>query len=337
LLRVTGARRSVVRVSTVQELAGAVRSGDRAALARAITLVESRRASDVPDAEALLQELLPHSGASLRVGITGAPGVGKSTLIEALGLRLCAAGRHVAVLAVDPSSAVTGGSILGDKTRMTDLSRHPSAFIRPSPGGSTLGGVAARTREAMLLCEAAGFDTVLVETIGTGQSEVAVAGMVDFFLLLLSPAAGDELQGIKRGVMELADGVLVHKADGDLAPAADRAAQQCLLAMRVLHGGLAEPPPVWIGSSVTGRGLDELWDTIAARLQAARASGALAARRARQAGDWLDQTVRELLLAEFLADATIAGAMVAAKDDVAAGRRLPGAAARALLALRGRP
>ncbi|MFY9340870.1 MAG: methylmalonyl Co-A mutase-associated GTPase MeaB, partial [Planctomycetota bacterium] len=249
-------------VSTGPELANAIRAGDRAALARGITLVESMRPADEAAAEALLQALLPHTGDSLRIGITGAPGVGKSTLIEALGIDLCAAGRKVAVLAVDPSSAVSGGSILGDKTRMTELSRHPAAFIRPSPGAEAPGGVARHTREALLLCEAAGHDVVLVETIGTGQSEVAVHGMVDFFLLLLSPAAGDELQGIKRGVMELADAVLVHKADGDLAAAADRASQQCTLAMRVLHGGDAAPPPVLLASALTRRGLPELWQAI---------------------------------------------------------------------------
>jgi LAO/AO transport system kinase len=323
-------------VTSTNELAAAIRAGDRTALARGITLVESRRDADVPLAETLLQELLPHTGQSIRVGITGAPGVGKSTLIETLGLELCGKGHHVAVLAVDPSSAVTGGSILGDKTRMGELARHANAFIRPSPGGDTLGGVAARTREALLLGEAAGHDVVLVETIGTGQSEVAVHGMVDFFLLLLSPAAGDELQGIKRGVMELADGVLVHKADGDLAAAADRAAQQCLLAMRVLHGGEADPPPVLVGSSVTRRGVNELWQAITARVAAARASGSFAARRSRQAGDWLDGVVRERLLAEFLGDTRIAAAMTRARDDVARGSILPGAAARSLLALRRR-
>ncbi len=323
-------------MASTHELANAIRSGDRAALARGITLVESQRDGDLAAAEALLQALLPHTGQALRVGITGVPGVGKSTLIEALGLRLCARGHRVAVLAVDPSSAVTGGSILGDKTRMTELSRHRNAFIRPSPGGDTLGGVAARTREAMLLCEAAGHDIVLVETIGTGQSEVAVHGMVDFFLVLLSPAAGDELQGIKRGVMELADGVLVHKADGDLAAAADRAAQQCLLAMRVLHAGDADPPPVVVGSSVTGRGLDELWQAIEQRLARARSNGALQDRRQRQAGEWLDHAVRERLLAEFTGDTAIAAALQQARADVAGGRALPGAAARALLAMRRR-
>ncbi|MBL8728370.1 MAG: methylmalonyl Co-A mutase-associated GTPase MeaB [Planctomycetes bacterium] len=315
----------------MQQLAAAIRSGDRAALARGITLIESRRDADTAAADELLQLLLPHTGRSARIGITGAPGVGKSTFIEAFGLRRCAEGHRVAVLAVDPSSAVTGGSILGDKTRMTELSRHPHAFIRPSPGGGTLGGVAARTREAMLLCEAAGFDLVLVETIGTGQSEVAVHGMVDWFLLLLSPAAGDELQGIKRGVMELADGVLVHKADGDLAAAADRAAQQCLLALRVLHPGDAEPPPVVLGSSSTGRGLDDLWQVIEHRLAARRASGAFAARRRQQADDWLDTAVQDRLLGQFLADPATAAAMRSARERVARGELLPSAAARQLV------
>jgi len=316
------------------ELAERIRRGDRSALARGITLVESRREADAAPAERLLQELMPHRGGALRVGITGAPGVGKSTLIETLGTRLCDAGHKVAVLAVDPSSSVTGGSILGDKTRMANLSRHGNAFVRPSPGGDTLGGVAARTREAMLVCEAAGFDVVLVETIGTGQSEVAVHGMVDFFLLLLSPAAGDELQGIKRGVMELADGILIHKADGDLAAAADRAAQQCLLAMRILHGGEPHPPPVVIGSSLTGRGLDELWQAIEGQAARHRSDGTFAERRARQATEWLEQALRERLVADLLGSPGLAQALARARLDVAAGRALPSTAARALLAQR---
>jgi LAO/AO transport system kinase len=321
-------------VTSTQHLAAAIRGNDRTALARGITLVESRREADVAAADDLLDKLLPHAGNSLRIGITGAPGVGKSTLIEALGLLLCGAGRRVAVLAVDPSSSVTGGSILGDKTRMTELSRHPNAFIRPSPGGDTAGGVAARTREAMLLCEAAGYDTILVETIGTGQSETAVHGMVDFFLLLLSPAAGDELQGIKRGVMELADGVLVHKADGDLAAAAERAAQQCELALRVLHGANAPSPPVVVGSSVLGRGLDALWRAIDERLATARSGGAFDQRRAHQASEWLDAAVRERLLADFLDDPATAKAMAEARLSVERGEALPSRAARQLVARR---
>lgn len=318
-------------VASSDHLADAVRSGDRSALARAITLVESRRAADLTEAEAVLAALLPHSGRALRVGVTGAPGVGKSTLIEGLGTKLCDAGRRVAVLAVDPSSSVTGGSILGDKTRMDQLSRHPNAFIRPSPGGGTLGGVASRTQEAMLTCEAAGYDVVLVETIGTGQSEVAVHGMVDFFLVLLSPAAGDELQGIKRGVMELADGVLIHKADGDLLPAANRTAQQCMLAMRVLHAGEHAAPPVLVGSSQSGDGIDELWRTIEQRLEVRRKDGALDARRSRQAVAWLDRTVRDALLDEFLSAPDVERALESARDRVAAGEQVPTAAARQLL------
>ena len=243
------------------ELAAAVVAGDRPALAVAITRIESTRARDELGAEALLRELLPHSGKSQRIGITGAPGVGKSTLIETLATQLCESGHKVAVLAIDPSSTRTGGSILGDKTRMPRLANHERAFVRPSPGGSTPGGTAARTRESMLVCEAAGFDVIIVETIGTGQSETAVASMVDFFLLLLSPAAGDELQGIKRGVMELADAVLVHKADGELQQAAERAAQQCRLALQVLHSGSGRDsmPQVLAGSSIEGRNIDELW------------------------------------------------------------------------------
>jgi LAO/AO transport system kinase len=323
--------------ATPEQAAVAIRAGDRAALARAITLVESRRPDDERAAEALLQRLLPHTGRAARIGVTGAPGVGKSTLIEALGTRLCAAGRRVAVLAVDPSSALSGGSILGDKTRMNELARHPGAFVRPSPGGDAAGGIAAHTREAMLLCEAAGHDVVIVETVGTGQSEVAVHGMVDFFLLLLSPAAGDELQGIKRGVMELADGVLVNKADGDLAAAAERAAQQCALALRVLHAGDASPPPVVVGSAATGRGLDELLATIDGTIAARTADGSLVRRRERQAAAWLDHAVAERLRAELLADPAVAAALAAARADVAAGRRLPGAVAREVLALRRRP
>lgn len=317
-------------MSHPDQLAADLKRGDRAALARAITLVESRREQDAAAADALLQLALPDSGAALRIGITGAPGVGKSTLIEALGVRLCERGHRIAVLAVDPSSSRTGGSILGDKTRMSELSRRSDAFIRPSPGGDTLGGVASRTREALLLCEAAGHDIVFVETIGTGQSETAVHGMVDFFLLLLSPAAGDELQGIKRGVMELADGVLVHKADGDLEAAADRAAQQCLLAMRVLHAGDATPPPVLVASSVTGKGLDEGWQAITTRLDANRKSGEFDARRSSQAGEWLDTAVRERLLTEFLANPANANAMAAARERVTRGEALPSREARRL-------
>lgn len=313
------------------DLAESIRLGDRSALARGITLVESRRPKDAEAAERLLGDLLKDTGKAMRIGITGAPGVGKSTLIEALGLQLCAAGHKLAVLAVDPSSSVTGGSILGDKTRMDELSRHPDAFIRPSPGGGTLGGVAGRTQEAMLLCEAAGYDVVLIETIGTGQSEVAVHGMVDFFLVMLSPAAGDELQGIKRGVMELADGVLVHKADGDLLPAANRTAQQCMLAMRVLHSGEQDPPTVMTASSVAQTGIDELWQVIAAHIHRRQQNGDFDARRSHQAVNWLDRTVRDALLDELLAAPNAKSEFAAAQVRVAAGEQVATAAARDLL------
>tara|TARA_R110002072_G_scaffold4174_1_gene29343 strand:- start:28181 stop:29242 length:1062 start_codon:yes stop_codon:yes gene_type:complete len=318
-------------VAPCNDLADSIRQGDRSALARAITLVESRRAADAQAAEALLSSLLPDSGKAIRIGITGAPGVGKSTLIETLGMQLCNAGSKLAVLAVDPSSTVSGGSILGDKTRMDELSRHANAFIRPSPGGGTLGGVAGRTQEAMILCEAAGNDIVLIETIGTGQSEVAVHGMVDFFLVMLSPAAGDELQGIKRGVMELADGVLVHKADGDLLPAANRTAQQCMLAMRVLHSGEQEPPKVLIGSSVTKEGITELWQCIEQQVAHWQQSGQLQKRRSQQAVEWLNRTVRETLLQELLASPNAQTEFAAAQQRVAAGQQVATAAARDLI------
>ena len=316
---------------SVEELARGVRAGEVALLARAITLVESEHPKHAAHAQRLLTELLPATGGAVRVGISGVPGAGKSTFIDALGTMLTAAGKRVAVLAVDPSSRVSGGSILGDKTRMDRLSRHPRAFIRPSPGGGTLGGVASKTQEAMLACEAAGYDVVLVETIGTGQSEVAVHGMVDLFLVLLSPASGDELQGIKRGVMELADCVLIHKADGDLLPAANRAAQQCLLAMHVLHSGETAPPPVVVGSSVTGDGVEALWQTMVERVEADRKSGAFDERRKRQAVSWLERTVRDELLERFLAGPEITAQMEQARARVAAGDEVVTAAARRLL------
>jgi LAO/AO transport system kinase len=254
-------------------LAGGIKAGDRRALAKAITLVESNLPADRTQALALLQELAPHTGGGLRLGVSGAPGVGKSTLIEALGLHLISRGHRVAVLAIDPSSALSGGSILGDKTRMERLSTHADAYIRPTPSAGTLGGVAERTREVLLLCEAAGYDIVIVETVGVGQSEVAVAGMTDLLLLLQLPNAGDDLQAIKRGVMELADVVAVNKADLDMA-AAQRAARQIEAGMR---RGAALPI-----SATTGAGISELWDLVTGRIAEARESGRFVARRAAQ-------------------------------------------------------
>jgi len=281
----------------IQDLAAAVRSGDRRALARAVTLVESTRSDHRDDAARLIELLAPAAGGAFRIGISGVPGAGKSTFIEAFGLHLIAAGHRVAVLSVDPSSPASGGSILGDKTRMAELARRPEVFIRPTPSGGTLGGVARRTREALLVCEAAGFDIVLVETVGVGQSETAVAGMTDLFLLLLVPGGGDELQGIKRGIVELADLVLVNKADGDLAGAAERAVEAYRNALTLLRPRSAGwDVPVAACSSVTGAGIAAAWDAMERYRETMTASGELAARRAGQAGEWLWGETAETLL-----------------------------------------
>jgi len=309
-------------------LADAVRAGDRRALARAITLVESTREDHRADAIALLEELMPGTGGAMRVGISGAPGAGKSTFIETLGLHLVETGHDVAVLAVDPSSTRTGGSILGDKTRMEQLSRRPEAFIRPSPSGGTLGGVARRTREALLVCEAAGFDVVLVETVGVGQSEVAVAGMVDLFLLLLAPGAGDELQGVKRGIVELADLLVVNKADGALLEAARHTASDYAHALHLV----GQPDvQVLLASALEGTGIADVWSAIEVLARAARESGAVAARRAEQASDWMWSEVTETLVERVRADAHRSGDVDALEAEVVAGRISPAAAARRLL------
>ncbi len=309
--------------------AEAVRAGDRRALARAITLVESARDDHRAEAVALLEELLPATGGAVRVGITGQPGAGKSTFIEALGLHLVEAGHKVAVLAVDPSSTRSGGSILGDKTRMGDLSRHDRAFIRPSPSGRSVGGVARRTREALLLCEAAGHDVVLVETVGSGQSDVAVAEMVDVFVLLVPPAGGDELQGIKRGIMELADVVVVTKADGDLAGPANRTAADHRHAVHLLHGN--DPPPVVTSSAIAGDGIDEAWTAIVEVHDRLAASGERDERRSAQARSWLWDEVRETLLDELRTDPALAELAPKLEAEVIAGTISPAAAAAQLL------
>jgi len=316
----------------VEKLGAALRAGDRRALARAITLVESSRADHREKAEALAARLLPAAGGSLRLGISGAPGVGKSTFIEALGLLLIGAGHRVAVLAVDPSSKRSGGSILGDKTRMGELVKHEAAFVRPSPTGGTLGGVARRTREAMLLCEAAGFDVVLVETVGVGQSEVAVAGMVDCFMLLIAPAAGDELQGIKRGIMELADLVVVNKADGDLKAVAGTTASDYANALRLVR----PRTPVWeprvvLCSALEGTGIADVWAAVEGFRAALTAAGELDARRAEQARDWMWSEISDSLLERLRADPTAASAARRLEADVRAGRMPPTAAAERVL------
>jgi LAO/AO transport system kinase len=310
----------------------AIVSGDRRALARAITLVESTRGHDQRAAEALLTALLPKTGGSVRIGISGAPGVGKSTFIEAFGGHLTALGKRVAVFAIDPSSRRSGGSILGDKTRMEKLSRDPTAYIRPSPAGSTLGGVARRTRESMLLAEAAGFDVVLVETVGVGQSETAVADMTDLFVLLASPGGGDDLQGIKRGVMELADLLIVTKADGDLFAAANRAAadyQAALHLMRPKHLGLS--PSVLRVSSVAGQGIGEAWQAMAAIHATLAGDGRLTRFRADQARAWFWGEVQTLVGEAILEDRTLAESAGMLEGQVGEGHALPSAAARALL------
>ena len=316
----------------IAALAEALSRGDRRALAQAITLVESSRPDHRPLADRLLEILLPRTGRSIRIGISGAPGVGKSTFIESFGLHVLSRGHRLAVLAVDPSSRLGGGSILGDKTRMTRLAGEAKAFIRPSPAGGTLGGVARRTREAMLVVEAAGHDVVLVETVGVGQSETAVADMTDMFLLMLLPGSGDDLQGIKRGIVELADLILVNKADGALKELASRTAADYQHALRLLHP--ASPgwtPEVQICSALEGMGIPEAWATIE-RFRATLGDAAIAGRRAGQAKAWLRAELSDSLLAALAGHPRLRDRLPALEAEVAAGRLAPGAAARLLLA-----
>ncbi|OJX72680.1 methylmalonyl Co-A mutase-associated GTPase MeaB [Magnetospirillum sp. 64-120] len=319
-------------------LSQGVLAGERRALARAITLIESTRPDHREAAEELLHRLLPHAGRSVRVGITGVPGAGKSTFIESFGLHVVERGHRLAVLAVDPSSPRSGGSILGDKTRMEDLSRDIRAFIRPSPSGCTLGGVARRTREAMLVCEAAGFDVVVVETVGVGQSETAVADMVDMFLLLLVPGGGDELQGIKKGIVELADAVVVNKADGDLAVAAKRAARDYTNALHLLTpANAAWTVPVLTVSALERAGVGDVWATIGKFKQAMESVGRFAERRAEQAHAWMWNEISETLLQTLKEDAGVARLLPTLEAQVTQGRMAPGAAARQLVqAFRGK-
>ena len=318
---------------SLDEYERGVRAGDRALLAQAITLVESTDASDGKLAQTLLERLLPETGRARRVGVTGVPGVGKSTFIDELGMRLCGAGKRVAVLAVDPTSAISGGSILGDKTRMERLSLEAHAYIRPSPSGLLPGGVARRTRETMLLCEAAGFDVILVETMGVGQGEIAVADMVDFFLVLALPGAGDELQGLKKGILELADAIFVNKADGDGAERARLALADLGAALRYL------PPkrPEWAtrtlaGSGKTGAGLDALWALIEEQHATMLASGQLGQLRAEQQRRWMWSLIEERLKAAFQHHPAVAALLPSLEAEVVAGRRAPTAAADDLLA-----
>ncbi|PWB63054.1 MAG: methylmalonyl Co-A mutase-associated GTPase MeaB [Bradyrhizobiaceae bacterium] len=312
----------------VARLARGIRAGERAVLARAITLVESRRADHQKTAHRLVQELLPETGKAVRVGITGAPGVGKSTAIDALGTFLTGRGHKVAVLAVDPSSTRSGGSILGDKTRMARLAVDANAFIRPSPSAGTLGGVAAKTRETMLLCEAAGFDVILVETVGIGQSETAVAEMTDFFLVLLLPGAGDELQGLKKGVIELADMIAVNKAEGENLKRATAAAAEYRAALHILTPRSPHwTPPVVTCSALTGEGIAEAWAQVMLHRERLGAAGELAARRRAQQVSWMWAMLEDRFHLRLKSDPALKARLPALEAAVADGRLSPTLAA----------
>ena len=294
------------RALTVDDYAAGILAGERTILSRAITLIESGTRLQQAQAQELLQKILPHTGKAKRIGITGVPGVGKSTFIEAFGCHLIERGHRVAVLAIDPSSKRSGGSILGDKTRMERLSREPLAFIRPSPSGDNLGGVARRTRETMLLCEAAGFDTILVETMGVGQAEVALRSMVDFFLLLQLPGAGDELQGIKKGIMEMADAVLINKADGDNRLRAEQARAELDAALHYLQPATTGwTTAAALCSARTGEGVPALWERIELFYRGLTPKGVIAARRNEQTLDWLADFIREELRQRFYTDTRV--------------------------------
>ncbi len=324
------------RTFSASDYADRVRSGDRATLARAITLVESTKPEHNAEAQELLQALLAHTGGAVRLGITGVPGVGKSTTIDQLGMNLVKAGNKVAVLAVDPTSKRTGGSILGDKTRMSELAQSPNAFIRPSPTSGTLGGVTRKTRETMALLEAAGFDVIIIETVGVGQSEVAVADMVDFFLVLLLAGGGDDLQGIKKGIIELADMIAINKADGDNIPRAKRAANEYQNAIAIFTPkDAAWLPPVVTISGRDNHGLDALWNKIEEHRTIMTESGAFAARRQSQAVEWMHDMLEDRLMSALKANRKVAARLPEIENEVREGRLVPTLAVDEILRLMG--
>jgi LAO/AO transport system kinase len=306
--------------------------GNRRAIAKAITLLESTRPESFEQGQELLESLLPHAGQTLRIGITGVPGVGKSTFIEAIGLFLIEQGHRVAVLAVDPSSQLTGGSIMGDKTRMNELAQHPHAFIRPSPSSGILGGVARKTRETMLICEAAGYDVVIVETVGVGQSETIVASMVDLFLLLMLPNAGDELQGIKKGVLELADLVVINKSDGKQETLAKTAQSEYRKALHLLPSSKNSwTPQILRCSALEKRGMDKIWDSVKSFSKALQNSGEWEKQRRKQTGKWMWSLVEEGLLTNFRNHPDLQKQIPELEKEVESGKMLPTTAARKLL------
>jgi LAO/AO transport system kinase len=305
--------------------------GNRRALAKAITLIESQRSDDRDAAQHLLQALLPKTGSSIRLGITGIPGVGKSTFIEAFGLYLLSQGKRVAVLAVDPSSPISGGSILGDKTRMEVLSRHEGAFIRPSPSQGSLGGVAQKTRETMLLCEAAGYDVIIVETVGVGQSEYQVAAMVDFFMVLMLPNAGDELQGIKKGIMELADALVINKSDGDSVNLAKQTQSHYQSALHLLTPQSFWSPPVLQCSALKNIGIAEIWSMLLDFVNQAEQGGHFASKRQRQNREWMQSLIQELLQQKLQSNPDIRALMPELQRRVMAGEETPLLAAKTII------
>lgn len=327
-----GVKRSRRRELNLDEHVAGILQGDRVVLGKTITLIESRNPEHNRKALLVMEQLLPHTGKAIRVGITGAPGVGKSTFIEALGTWLTARGHRVAVLAIDPSSQVSSGSIMGDKTRMEKLSVDAHAFIRPSPSAGSLGGVARKTREAMLVCEAAGFDVVMIETVGVGQSETMVHSMVDCFLLLMLAGAGDQLQGIKRGIMELADAVAITKADGDNVLPAQRARSEYESALHLMKYPAPDwTPPVLTCSATTGAGIEDVWNSIDAFRRVMRENGHLESKRKDQALAWMHDTIRETIRDRFVAHEGVAAELGEVERQVAAGEVPPLLAAQRLL------